>query len=84
MRPKRELMRIVRTPAGDVVLDESGHAAGRGAYVCRSADCLDKALDKGALGRALRTQIPGDVRTALSAGLTNTNINIEGGSRGQE
>jgi uncharacterized protein len=77
-------MRIVRTPAGDVVLDESGRAAGRGAYVCRSADCLDKAITKGALSRALKTPLPVDLRTGLAGSLTTMNTTIEGGARGQE
>ena len=77
-------MRVVRTSAGDVVLDESGRVAGRGAYVCRSADCLDKAIAKGALGRALKTPLPADLRTELSGGLTTMNTTIEGGPRGQE
>jgi predicted RNA-binding protein YlxR (DUF448 family) len=77
-------MRIVRSPAGDVAPDASGGAAGRGAYVCRSIDCLDKAISKGALSRALRTPLPADLRTALAEGLTNMNTTIEGGARGQE
>jgi len=77
-------MRIVRTPAGDVAADESGRAAGRGAYVCRTIDCLDKAITKGALSRALRTPLPADLSTALAEGLTNMNTTIEGGARGQE
>ncbi len=76
-------MRIVRTPGGDVLLDESGRAAGRGAYICRSADCLDKAIKKGALSRALKTPLPIELQAALAGGLTNT-ITIEGGARGQE
>jgi hypothetical protein len=77
-------MRVVRTPAGHVAIDESGRAAGRGAYICRSADCLDKAITKGALSRALRTPLPDDLRTALAGGLTTMNTTIEGGARGQE
>ena len=84
VRPKRELMRIVRTPTGDVILDETGRAAGRGAYVCRTGDCLDKALTKGALSRALKTPLPPETRDALAGSLTNTDMNIEGGARGQE
>jgi uncharacterized protein len=76
-------MRVARTPSGDVVLDETGRAAGRGAYVCRSIDCIDNAIKKGALSRALRTPLPADLRTALAEGLTNETI-IEGGARGQE
>jgi predicted RNA-binding protein YlxR (DUF448 family) len=75
-------MRIVRAPAGDVVLDESGRAGGRGAYVCRTTECLEKAITKGALSKALRTQLPSDLREALAGSLTN--MNIEGGARGQE
>jgi predicted RNA-binding protein YlxR (DUF448 family) len=75
-------MRIVRSPGGDVTLDESSRAAGRGAYVCRTSECLDKAITKGALSRALKTPLPIELRTALAGGLTKTNI--EGGARGQE
>jgi predicted RNA-binding protein YlxR (DUF448 family) len=77
-------MRIVRSPGGAVALDESGRAAGRGAYVCRSLDCLDKAIKKGALSRALKTPLPIELQTALAGGLTQSTTIIEGGARGQE
>ena len=79
-------MRIVRTVSGDVVLDETGRAAGRGAYLCRSAGCLDRAIAKGALSRALKAPLPIDLRDALAGGLTipNKKTTIEGGARGQE
>jgi len=77
-------MRIVRTPAGDVRLDESGRAAGRGAYVCRSAECLDKAMSKGALSKALKTPLPTDLREALAGSIEPMNTTTEGGARGQE
>jgi uncharacterized protein len=70
--------------AGDVVVDETGRMAGRGAYVCRTGDCLDKALTKGALSRALKTPLPAQTRTALAGSVPNTDIDIEGGARGQE
>ena len=57
-RPKRELQRIVRTPQRDVVIDPTGRLAGRGAYVCLGTDCLDIAIKKGALERALETPLP--------------------------
>jgi uncharacterized protein len=75
-------MRIVRTSTGDVIPDETGRTAGRGAYVCRTGDCLDIALTKGALSRALKTPLPVETRQALAGSLTNTDI--EGGARGQE
>ena len=53
-------------PDGTVTVDPGGRLAGRGAYVCRTADCLDKAIAKGALSRALRTPLPG--RPACVAG----------------
>ncbi len=84
MRPKRELLRIVRSPSGDVIIDESGRAAGRGAYVCRTVDCFDRAITKGALSRALKTPLPADLRDALAGSLTDTTRPIEGGTRGQE
>jgi predicted RNA-binding protein YlxR (DUF448 family) len=67
-----------------VVLDETGRAAGRGAYVCRIGECLDKAITKGVLSRALKTPLPTELRTALAGGLTNLNPIIEGGAGGQE
>ena len=77
-------MRIVRTPSGEVQLDGTGRAAGRGAYVCRATDCLDKAIKKGALSRALNTPLPADLRDTLAASLESMNMTIEGGARGQE
>jgi predicted RNA-binding protein YlxR (DUF448 family) len=78
-------MRVVRTPAGAVEIDSSGRAAGRGAYVCRAAECIDLAITKGALSRALRTPPPAELRAALIAGIADeTNMTIEGGARGQE
>jgi predicted RNA-binding protein YlxR (DUF448 family) len=74
----------VRTPHGDVVADPSGRAAGRGAYVCRSSGCVDKAIAKGALSRALKTPLPDDLRATLAGSLTTSNSTIEGGVRGQE
>jgi predicted RNA-binding protein YlxR (DUF448 family) len=78
-------MRVVRTPDGDIALDPGGHASGRGAYVCRAAECVDIAIRKGALGRALRSPLPGDLRETLAAGIADHPITtIEGGARGQE
>jgi predicted RNA-binding protein YlxR (DUF448 family) len=50
-----------------VELDDSGRVAGRGAYVCRDEACINKALERGALARALETTIPVDLRGALIA-----------------
>ena len=65
MKPKRELMRVVRSPEGAVALDLRGKANGRGAYICRSADCLKRAVKSNALARALETEIPPEVLESL-------------------
>jgi uncharacterized protein len=64
--------------------DLSGRAAGRGAYICRTAECLDTSMSKGALSRALKTPLPTDLREALAGSLEPMNTTIEGGARGQE
>jgi len=53
-RPKRELVRVVRTPGGAVLVDETGKQNGRGAYICRQRTCWDRALERGLLDRALK------------------------------
>ena len=53
MKPKKELIRVVRTPEGEIVADETGRRNGRGAYLCRAEACFNKALKTRALDRAL-------------------------------
>ena len=67
MKPKTELVRVVRSPEGAVSVDLRGKAPGRGAYVCPSADCLKKALRSKALGRSLGVEIPPEVYDGLAA-----------------
>ena len=69
MKPKRELLRVVRSPEGEVSLDTRGKKPGRGAYVCPNADCLKKAINTRALSRALETEIPEEVMQRLAAEL---------------
>ena len=66
-KPKRELIRVVRSPEGEISLDFRGKKSGRGAYVCPSAACLAKARKSRALERAFSMQIPDEVYTALEA-----------------
>ena len=65
MKPKRELIRVVRSPEGTISLDFRGKASGRGAYVCRSAACLKKAIRARALERAFSVQIPAEIYERL-------------------
>ena len=67
MTDKRELVRIVKRPEGEIVLDTTGKKSGRGAYVCRNPECLRKARKSRALERAFETAIPAEVYDALEA-----------------
>ena len=65
MKPKRELIRVVRSPEGEISLDFKGKASGRGAYVCPDPACLKKAVKARALERAFSAQIPPEVYEKL-------------------
>lgn len=66
IRPKRELVRLVRLADGTVGVDISGKTAGRGAYLCRDHDCWEMGLKDGRLEHVLRTSITGENRDQLS------------------
>ncbi len=66
-RPKRELLRIVRTPQGRVELDPTGKKSGRGAYLCAKRSCWDLALRKGVLEREFEVSLDPEDRAALEA-----------------
>jgi len=57
-RPKRELVRAVRTPAGEIKVDLTGKVSGRGAYVCPEPECVERGLREGRLQHALEIPIP--------------------------
>ena len=61
MKPKRELVRVIKSPEGEVSLDLTGKKPGRGAYVCRSADCLRAARKARRFERAFSCRIPDEV-----------------------
>ena len=64
---KRELVRVVRTPESRVVVDQTGKANGRGAYIHADRACWSRALSKDTLGRALRTALGSEDRVLLQA-----------------
>ncbi len=70
MKPKRELIRAVRSPEGAVSLDFRGRAPGRGAYLCPSGECLKKARRDTALERAFSAQIPAGIWETLEQQLS--------------
>ncbi len=67
MKPKKELIRVVRSPEGTISLDFRGKANGRGAYVCPDPGYLKKAIRAKALERALDTRIPEEIYAQLTA-----------------
>ncbi len=66
-KPKAELIRVVRSPEGEVSLDFKGKKPGRGAYVCPAPECLKKARKSRALERAFSAPLPDEVWAALEA-----------------
>ena len=67
MKPKKELIRVVRSPEGGISLDFKGKAPGRGAYVCPDSNCLKRAIKSKALERGFETQIPQEIYDGLLA-----------------
>ena len=63
--PKRELVRVVRSPEGEISLDPVGKAQGRGAYICKKAECLKKARKQRRLEVSLECSIPPEVYLRL-------------------
>jgi len=67
MKPKKELLRVVRSPEGEISFDLTGRKPGRGAYVCHSSECLLRAIKQKQLERTFSAPISDEVRDALSA-----------------
>ena len=63
--PKKELVRVVRSPEGELSMDLTGRKPGRGAYLCPKVECLRKARKAKRLERSLACQIPEEVYTRL-------------------
>lgn len=65
MKPKKELIRVLKTPEGEVVIDKAGKKNGRGAYLCNSLDCFAAARKSKGLERSLQMKIPEEVYETL-------------------
>lgn len=72
MKPKMELVRVVKSPENVISLDLKGKAPGRGAYVCRSQECLRRAIKSGALARGFNMEIPQEIYAQLEAQMEAT------------
>ena len=69
MKGKKEMMRIIRTPEDTICLDMTGRKNGRGAYLCPSEECLNKARKNKGLERSLKMEIPEEVYEELRKGV---------------
>jgi len=61
MKPKKELIRVVRNKEGEISIDTTGKKPGRGAYICKSIECLEKSIKAKRLERNLEGKISGDI-----------------------
>ncbi len=71
LKPKKELIRVVKNSDGEVSLDLTGKKPGKGAYVCRDVECFKKARKQKSFERSLATQIPAEVFDTMEAELEN-------------
>ncbi len=73
MKPKKELIRVVKTPEGEIKLDFTGKLNGRGAYICKNAECFKKAQKQNSLSRAFQTPVSLEVYAELEKALNESN-----------
>lgn len=71
MKPKKELIRVVKTNEDEVLVDLTGKKSGRGAYVCKSIECLEKAFKAKRLNKNLQTNISEDIYNKLKEEILN-------------
>ena len=71
MKAKRELIRVVKSPEGDISIDKTGKKSGRGAYVCDDIECLKKARKARKLEKAFSCQISEEIYNALEKDIEN-------------
>ena len=76
MKPKKELIRVVRSPEGEISLDFIGKAAGRGAYICRSTECLTKARKARRLEKSFSCRIEESVYEVMMNELGSEEENL--------
>ena len=72
--PKNTLIRVLRTPEGEILLDLTGKKNGRGAYLCKNPACLKKAKKGGRIASALECTIPEEIYTRLEEELSGASI----------
>lgn len=73
-KSKKELMRVLKTPEEEFVLDATGKKNGRGAYLCKDAECLKKAMKSKGLERSFKMSIPKEVYARLEEEFKNIEV----------
>ncbi len=71
MKSKKDMIRVLKTPEDEIVLDTTGKKNGRGAYICNSLECLRQAIKSRGLERSLKTAIPKEVYEQLESELND-------------
>ena len=71
MKPKRDLIRVVKTAEGEIKIDTTGRLNGRGAYICKSLECFEKARKTNALSRAFEMKVSEEIYNQLETELKN-------------
>ncbi len=70
MKTKKELVRVIKTPENEILIDNTGKKNGRGAYICSSKECLEKAYKSRGLERSLKNAVPSEVYDKLKEEMT--------------
>jgi hypothetical protein len=71
VQDKKDLVRLVRTPEGEIVVDPTGKRSGRGAYLCPGTDCLRAAQKRKSLDRAFKAAVPAEAWARLETALAD-------------
>lgn len=74
MKAKKELIRVIKTPEENIIIDATGKKNGRGAYICKSIDCFSKAVKSRGLERSLKVNIPREVYEELERELSGLEL----------
>ncbi|WP_455716905.1 RNase P modulator RnpM [Anaerosporobacter sp.] len=75
MKTKKEMLRVIKTPEDEIIIDATGKKNGRGAYICNSLDCFSKAVKSKGLERSLKVSIPKEVYEQLEKELIDLGTN---------
>ena len=73
MKPKKDMIRVVKTPENEIILDTTGRKNGRGAYLCNDVECLKKAVKSSAIDRSLKINVEKSVYEEMERQMSNEN-----------